>query len=117
MSKPLVNQVADRARGLIADPRTWTQGAMARTGNHRDCEPTDARAVRFCAYGAIQRAAFDVAGDDARAQKLADQVAMLLMGRDSPYTAFEEIIAINDGPRSTARKAVLELFDRVHVNA
>jgi hypothetical protein len=117
MSKPLVHQVADRARSFIADPRTWTQGAMARTGNHRDCEPTDVRAVRFCAYGAIQRAAFDISGNDSQAQKLADQVAMLIMGRDSPYTAFEEIIAINDGPRSTARKAVLELFDRALVKA
>jgi hypothetical protein len=39
------------------------------------------------------------------------------MGRDSPYTAFEELIAINDGQRSGARKAVLDLFDKALVNA
>ena len=58
MSKPLVHQIAERARGLIADPRKWTQYAIARTGNNRHCEPTDAKATRFCAYGAILRAAF-----------------------------------------------------------
>jgi hypothetical protein len=112
MSKPLVHQVADRARGLIADPRSWTQFAIARTGNNRHCEPADARAVRFCAYGAILRAAYEVAGDEGPALRLADQAAMLIMGHDSPYAAFEEMIAINDGPRSGARVAVLELFDK-----
>ena len=115
MSKPLVQQVAERARKLLADPTSWTQFAIARTGNHRPCEPTDAKAQRFCAYGAILRAAHDVAGTDDQAQRLADQAAMLIMGRDSPYTAFEELIAINDGHRASARKAVLKLFDRALV--
>ena len=117
MSKPLVHQVAERARGLIADPRSWTQFAIARTGNHRHCEPTDAKAVRFCAYGAILRAAYDVAGSEAPALRLAYQTAMLLMGQDSPYAAFEELIAVNDGQRSGARNAVLELFDKALVKA
>lgn len=117
MSRPLVHQVAERARGLIADPRSWTQFAIARTGNHRHCEPTDAKAVRFCAYGAILRAAYDVAGSEAPALRLADQTAMLLMGQDSPFAAFEELIAINDGQRSGARNAVLDLFDKALVKA
>jgi hypothetical protein len=117
MSKPLVHQIAERAREIIADPRKWTQYAIARTGNNRHCEPTDAKAVRFCAYGAILRAAYDIAGSDDQAQRLADQAAMFIMGRDSPYTAFEEMIAINDGQRSGARKAVLDLFDKAMVEA
>jgi hypothetical protein len=117
MSKPLVQQVAERARGLIADPRTWTQFAIARTGNHRHCEPNDAKAVRFCAYGAILRAAYDIAGSEAPALRVADQVAMRMMGHDSPYSAFEELIAVNDGPRAGARAAVLALFDKVLVKA
>ena len=111
MSKPLVQQVTERARGLVADPRSWTQYAIARTGNNRHCEPADAKAARFCAYGAILRAAYDIAGTDDQAQRLADQTAMMIMGRDSPYTAFEELIAINDGHRGSARKAVLDLLD------
>ena len=117
MSKPLVHQIAERARGFIADPRKWTQYAIARTGNNRHCEPTDAKAVRFCAYGAILRAAYDIAGSDDQAQRWADQAAMIIMGRDSPYAAFEELIAINDGQRASARKNVLDLFDKALVNA
>jgi hypothetical protein len=117
MSKPLVLQVAERARGLIEDSRSWTQFAIARTGNNRHCEPTDAKAARFCAYGAILKAAYDTAGSDDQAQRLADQTAMPIMGRDSPYSAFEELIAINDGQRATARKALLALFDRALQNA
>jgi len=117
MSKPLVLQVAERARELVEDPRTWTQDAIARAGNNRHCEPTDARAVRYCAYGAILRAASDIAGNPNRSQRLADQAAMLVTGRDNPFAAFEELIGINDGPRATARKAVLELFERALVAA
>jgi hypothetical protein len=39
------------------------------------------------------------------------------MGRDSPYAAFEELIAINDGQRASARKNVLDLFDKALVAA
>ena len=117
MSKPLVHQIAERARGFVADPRMWTQYAIARTGNNRHCEPTDAKATRFCAYGAILRAAYDIAGTDDQAQRLADQTAMFIMERDSPYAAFEELIAINDGQRASARKNVLDLFDKALVNA
>ena len=104
-------------REIVADPRKWTQYAIARTGNNRHCEPTDAKAIRFCAYGAILRAAYDIAGSDDQAQRLADQTAMFVMGRDSPYSAFEELIAINDGQRASARKNVLDLFDKALVDA
>jgi hypothetical protein len=112
MSKPLVQQVCERARGLVDDPRTWTQFAIARAGNHRACELTDKRAVRFCAYGAILRSAYDVAGDDyAMALQLADRAAMAITGQDSPLAAFEDLIEINDGPRASARQNVLALLD------
>lgn len=117
MSKPLVHQITERARGFIADQRKWTQYAIARTGNNRHCEPTDAKAVRFCAYGAILRAAYDIAGNDDQAQRLADQAAMFIMERDSPYAAFEEMIAINDGQRSGARKAIIDMFEKALVRA
>lgn len=112
MSKPLVEQVTESARRLLEDPKNWTQYAIARTRNNRLCEPDDAKAARFCAYGAILRAAHDVTGDSDRAQRVADRAAMLIMQRENPYSAFEELIAINDGHRPTARRAVLDLFDR-----
>ena len=117
MAKPLVMQVVERARALVADPGTWTQHAIARTGNNRHCEPTDRRAARFCAYGAILRAAYDVAGSNEQAQRLADRTAMQIAGHDTPYSAFEALIAVNDGPRATSRKAIVELFDKALVQA
>ena len=115
MSKPLVTQVVERARALLGDSGGWTQHAISRRGNNRQCEPTDAGAVRFCAYGAILRAAHDLACDDDQAQRLADRTAMFIVGHDTPYSAFEHLIAINDGPRPTSRKAILELFDEALV--
>ena len=118
MSKPLVQQVCERARGLVGNPRTWTQFAIARAGNNRACELTDKRAVRFCAYGAIVRSAYDVAGTDyAMAVQLADRAAMAITGQHSPLAAFEEIIEINDGPRAVARCKVLALFDMAAAKA
>jgi hypothetical protein len=111
MSKPLVQQVCERARGLVGNPRTWTQFAIARSGNHKACEPTDKRAVRFCAYGAILRAAYDIAGNDATAEQLTDQAAKLITVQDNVFAAFEDLIGTNDGPRATARRDVLALFE------
>lgn len=112
MSKPLLQQVCERARRLVDDPRTWTQFAIAQTGNHKACKPNDTRAVRFCAYGAILRAANDIAGNEAAAEQLTDQAAKLVTGQDNVFAAFEDLIGTNDGPRATARQDVLALFER-----
>ena len=76
--------------------------------NNRDCEPTDAKAARFCAYGALVRAGYDLTGDVDQARRLAGQAAMWITGRDSPEEAYEEIYTLNDGPRESSRKAILQ---------
>src|SRR5690606_15733206 len=48
-------QILREARGLIADPARWTQGASARDEFDDMVEPCDYRAVRFCALGALLR--------------------------------------------------------------
>ena len=63
---------------------TWTRFHLALTRNNRDCDPTDPRAVRFCAYGALVRSAYDLTGDVEKANRLAGSVAMSLTGRDTP---------------------------------
>jgi hypothetical protein len=45
------------ARELIADPERWTQGVFARDAEGRSVDPSDDRAVRWCAAGAIWRVA------------------------------------------------------------
>ena len=63
MSKPIFTHVIERARAYVAVRSTWTRYTLALTRNNRDCEPTDAKAVRFCAFGALVRAGYDLTGN------------------------------------------------------
>jgi hypothetical protein len=112
MAKPILTQIIERARAYVAVRSRWTRYTLALTGNNRDCEPTDPKAVRFCAYGALVRAGFEVTGDAEQARRLAGKAAMRMTGRASPEEAYEEIYAINDGPPKSSRDAILHLFDK-----
>ena len=113
MSKPILTQVIERARTLVADRSTWTSHALARRANSEACQPTDMRAVRFCAYGALVRAAYDLTADGEQAQRLADLAAAGLVGSKAPDRAYMDLYCINDGAsRSVARKTVVRLFDK-----
>jgi hypothetical protein len=111
MAKPIFTHVIERARAYVAVRSTWTRYTLALTGNNRDCEPTDANAVRFCAFGALVRAGYELTGDVEKARRLAGDAAMWMTGRESPEDAYEEIYTINDGPPVSSHKAVLRLFD------
>jgi hypothetical protein len=112
MSKPIFTQIIERASAYVAVRSHWTRYTLALTRNNRDCEPTDAKAARFCAYGALVRAAYDLTGDAHQARRLAGQVAMRITGRDSPEEAYEEIYTTNDGAPKSSREAILNLFDK-----
>jgi hypothetical protein len=111
MAKPLYSQVIERARAYVALRSSWTRYTLALTRNNRDCDPTDSRATRFCAYGALVRASFELTGDVDQARRLAGTTAMWMTGRDNPEEAYEAIYALNDGPPVSSRKAVLVLFE------
>lgn len=113
MSKSLNYQIVEGARALIELRSTWTRYHLALARNNRDCDPADPRAVRFCAYGALIRSAYDLTGDTTRAGVLAGRVAMAMTGRHNPQEAFEDIYTINDGPAVSSRRAILQLFDKV----
>jgi hypothetical protein len=112
MSKSLVTQVLEGARALVAVRATWTRHHLALTRNNRSCDPTDARAVRFCAYGALVRSAYNLTGDARKASVLAGSAGMSMTGRESPHEEFEDIYTMNDGPAVASRKAILELFEK-----
>ena len=61
MAKPLQHQVIARALELIADEANWSQGAWARTASGKPCPWTDPAAKSFCAFGALNRAAHELA--------------------------------------------------------
>ena len=63
MSLPLRKQVISRAYRLIEDPDHWTTFALARDASGVACQPGSEDAVRFCARGALYRAARDIYSD------------------------------------------------------
>jgi hypothetical protein len=53
-------QIIRRARDLIAEPTRWCQSDFALDEEGERCHPNDPKARKFCACGAIQRAAHDL---------------------------------------------------------
>jgi hypothetical protein len=107
MAKPLISLIIERARSLIENPATWCQGTFALRADGRRCEAHETGAVRFCAYGALQRVAFDVTGKRALAEEFAQRAAVAITGRSAAH-ARATIIQTND---THGRDAVLKLFD------
>jgi hypothetical protein len=62
MAKPLQHQIVARALELISDEAQWTRGFVARRADGRLCACFDPRAARFCAVGALNRAARELVG-------------------------------------------------------
>jgi hypothetical protein len=102
MSHTLQQEILHRARALLDDPRRWTRRAAARDAQGLNCQATDERAVRFCAYGALLRAAFDVTGD-------AGQAAMLARAAEMSIMPDRRIALVND---RVSHRAVLRLIDQ-----
>jgi hypothetical protein len=50
-------KIVKKARELIASPDRWTQGAFAVTRQGLKVHPCSHDAYRFCAHGAVRRAA------------------------------------------------------------
>jgi hypothetical protein len=57
MTSDLEKQIITRALDLIAEPEHWTQGVLARTSIDLPCSWSDPYAAKFCAVGALNRAA------------------------------------------------------------
>ena len=68
MSKTLKHQIVEKARALIEDDWHWCRGELARDVNALSVCPTDTRAVRRCALGALIAAAYQITNDLSQAQ-------------------------------------------------
>jgi len=108
MSKPLHHHIVARARQLISDRAHWTQGALAKRKNGLPVEPTDPDAYRYCAVGALTRAACELTGKISDADVLANEVHVaLLMFSEIP--ANETLECTNDFRQG--HTAILKIFD------
>jgi len=108
MSKALHHQIVTRARQLLSDPTRWTQGELAKRRNGLPIEPSDAEAYRFCAVGALTRAASDFTGDIVAADALANEVHVALLSV-AEIPAGQTLECINDFGQGHA--AILKIFD------
>lgn len=111
MSESIFKLVVEKARARIALRANWTRFANARTRNDRTCDPLDPAAVRFCAYGALVRAAFEVVGCRQTAVLIAHRTARRLTGAASELEAVADLHVVNDGPPNEARTRLIAMFD------
>jgi hypothetical protein len=78
MAKPLIDTVLLNARTIVADRRRQLLAAEAVTADGLECDACDDDAQRFCAIGALIRAAYMMTSDQDRARRLGWKVAGLI---------------------------------------
>jgi hypothetical protein len=103
MARPVERQIVERARALIAAPLTWTQGEFARDGLGSPVSWRSPEAAQFCIWGALNRAAREMTGDEVLRVRLVDRAARSLRGTTP------SISRLND---SATHADVLALIDR-----
>jgi hypothetical protein len=106
MTTTVQKQVLINARALIADPAHWTRGTLASTANGRQVGWHDQSATKWCAMGAIYRAAYDLVGDPKEATRIGDEVAKSVCPN---HWLSGGLPAIND---VRGHAAVLKVFDK-----
>jgi len=103
MSKSLKVQIVERARALIEDQRHWCRGELARDVDFLSVCPTDSRAEKRCALGALIAAAYEITNNQRQAHEIAISAVRPLHG-------IATLVNVND---VRGHAAVLALFDEV----
>ena len=83
MAKPLIDRVLLDARTVIADRARRLRCTEAVTAGGDVCAACDPAAVRFCAVGALNNAAFRITGDHEHAHRLGWKVAGMIAAVDA----------------------------------
>ena len=105
MTTTVQKQVLINARALIADPARWTQHMYACTATGQKVSWYDQSAKKWCAMGALYRAAYDLLGDPKEAMRVANAAAKSIR----PRRRFRGgLPALND---TRGHAAVLAAFD------
>ena len=106
MTTTVQKQVLINARALIADPAHWTRCTLACTEDDRVVDWYDRSATKWCAQGAIYRAAYHLVGDRKEATRIGKEVAKSICPR---RWLFGSLATFNDG---RGHAAVLAVFDK-----
>ena len=94
--------ILKQARKLITSARKWTKYRAAVDENDVPCDPASRKAARWCAIGAIQRAAYE------RRVQSSPYAAIEALKDVLPRGAYQ-ISQVND---ELGHRATLQLFDR-----
>ena len=106
MTTTVQKQVLINARALIADPAHWTSCTIARTADDHAVDCFVSSATKWCAQGAIYRAAYNLVSDQKEAMRIGNEVASI-------HWPNRRILPATNDARGHA--AVLELFDKALV--
>lgn len=100
MPEPAPLDLLVRGLDLIRDESRWVQHTAATAETGEEVSPRDARAVCFCARGALGRAQFELRGS-------ADTLlgARQVLDRESRRLFGYGILCVNDGRRGEARQS------------
>lgn len=99
MTTLTVKEQLTAAKTLIADPKHWVKGEIARNDDGERVEPDDAKAVCFCSLGALCRVTNDI------------HPAVSLLCRHMPERFAGFLTGYNDH-HSTTHADVMNLFDK-----
>src|SRR5689334_8091017 len=78
MAQPIERLIIERARALIVTPQTWTQEEFARDASGEPVSWRSPAATRFCIWGALNRAAREIASHEHQRVRLTDCAARAL---------------------------------------
>jgi len=82
---------------LLAEPKHWTVGALAKDDTGRSVSPTDSSATCWCAIGATYKVYYDLTGTRAEHERLVLKIAQRLMQSASHLIAGRRVETYNDG--------------------
>ena len=105
MATTVQKQVLIKARALIADRNHWTRSFFACTEAGQPVAWYASSAAKWCAMGAIYRAAYDLAGDRDEAARIGTKVAKSI----SPLWLCSGLMMMND---ARGHAAILASFDK-----
>jgi hypothetical protein len=117
MSNTIDHHVVARAREMISDKKHCAQFDYAQLDSSDETDPADPLAVRFCAVGALRRAAFELSTDSEAFAVLTDRVqgAIERFAKTRGHLKCNfSIEDLNDGESGHA--GVLKLFDEYLTN-
>jgi hypothetical protein len=103
MSNSLEKRITARALDFIVEQGHWTRGALARRSNNQPCTWSDPEAVRFCAVGALHRAATEAIRGWGCSRAIEAQEFIMSANKRAPA----ELIEIND---EEGHSAVVGMF-------